>query len=244
MTSGAVLERNGRRAVVFDFLSSDYPLLLTVLLMIWLSVRRGYSWITDMISDRVRWARFMSRAALAAIGGFLLWTTVFDNWRQLLGYLMSEKNRWRSDPYLLDPPPDAVRIVTWVWLALAVLGGAMLYARYARGYLVPIVAAPVGLVLFYVLNSFRVRFELVGPLSDRAMDLSQIGETIMILVWFAMFYVVIGVLIICAYAALWGPTSILIGLIYRNTFGRQRIEEPEMFRIMRERSLAREDKRG
>ena len=230
--------------MVFDVLSSDYPLLLTVLLMVWLSVRRGLSWIRSMLFDRTPWARTMSRVAFALIGVFLLWATIFDNWRQLLGYMMSEKNRWRSDPYLLDPPADAVRVVTFILFGLAVFAGAMLYARYARGYLVPVTAAPTALIVFYILNSFRVRFELVGPLSDRAIDTSQIGETIMILVWFAMFYMVIAVLIICAYLAFWGPASILVGLVYRNTFGREKIEEPEMFRLMRERSLARQEDRG
>lgn len=237
-------ERNGWSAVVFDFLSSDYPLLLTVVLMAWLSVRGSLSWIRGMLFDRTPWARIMSRVSVAAIAGFMLWTTIFDNWRQLLGYMMSEEERWRSDPYLLDPPADPVRLVTWILLGLSVLGGAMLYARYARGYLVPVATAPTALIVFYILNSLRVRFELVGPLSDRAVDLSQIGETIMIIVWFLMFYMVIGVLILCAYAVLWGPASILLGLIYRNTVGREQIVEPDMYRLMRERSLARQEDRS
>ena len=51
-----------------------------------------------------------------------------------------------------------------------------------------------------------------------------------------MFYVVMSILIYCAYILLWGPVAFVAALIYRTTFGRRAIEEPEMFRIIRERS--------
>jgi hypothetical protein len=173
------------------------------------------------------------------MGFFLLWTTVFDNWRQILGYLVDKKDRWRSDPYLYEAPPDLIRYTTIALFLLSVLGGAYLYARYARGYLMPILLAPAGFIVFYVLNSFRMRFELQGPLSERGVDFTDIGEALMTTIWFSMFYVVMGILIFCAYAVFWGPASIVFSIIYRNTIGRQRIEEPEMYRVIRERSAAR-----
>jgi hypothetical protein len=222
--------------VIFDLLASDYAILATLLLFLWLAVRRESSILRWMWNDQQRPARIASRIAFGGISAFLLWTTVFDNWRQMLGFLVSSKDRWRSDPYLYEAPPDAVRFVTFTLLAVAVLGGAYLYARYARGYLMPILLAPAGFVLFYVLNSFRMRFELQGPLSERGVDFSDPGEAIMTFIWFGMFYVVMAVLIFCAFALLWGPVSIVVSLIYRNTIGRQHIEEPEMYRILRQRS--------
>jgi hypothetical protein len=229
--------------VIFDFLASDYPILLTVLLTLWLALRRESSIVRWMWDDPQPLARRVSRAAFGGISAFLIWATVFDNWRQLLGYLVDEKNRWRSDPYLYEAPPDALRYTTFVLLGLAVLGAAYLYARYARGYLMPILLAPTGLIVFFVLNSFRMRFELQGPLSERGVDFSDPGQALMTVIWFSMFYVVMTILIFSAFAILWGPASLVVSLLYRNTVGRQRIEEPEMYRIIRERASRIEDER-
>jgi hypothetical protein len=223
---------------MFQFLASDYPILLTLLLTLWLVVRRESSIVRWMLFDRVGWARTASRAALGAIVAFMLWATVVDNWRQLLGFFVNERERWRSDPYLYDPPAEPLRVLTFVLLGLAVLGGAYLYARYARGYLMPIVLTPAGLIVFYALNGFRMRFELGGPLSERGVTWSDPGQAVMTLIWFGMFYVVMVVLILSAWAILWGPAAILFSIVYRTTFGRERIEEPEMYRILRERSAA------
>ena len=226
----------------FRLLASDYPILITVLVMLWFGWRRNTWVLRWMWSDTTPWARVVSRVALVSAGAFLLWATVVDNWRQLLGLLVNEKERWRSDPYLLDPPADILRAVTLILFGATVLGAAFLYARYARGYLIPVVVAPTALVTFYALNSFRMRFELVGPLSDRGVDWSAPGEALMTLIWFGMFYVVMAVLIFSAFALLWGPAAILVSLIYRSTIGRERREEPEMYRILRERSAQRDEK--
>ena len=172
---------------MFEILASDYPILLTVVVALWLLVRQQRSVVRWMWHDQVAWARTASRLAIGALGLFLLWITVFDNWRQFLGYLVSKKNRWRSDPYLYEPPPDIVRYTSFVLLGLALLGAAYLFARYARGYWVPLLLAPLGGVIFYVLNSFRMRFELVGPLRDRVVDFSDPAEALMTFIWFGMF---------------------------------------------------------
>ncbi len=228
--------------MLFRILASDYPILITVLVMLWFGWRRNTSILRWMWFDRPPAARVVSRIAIVSIGAFLLWATVFDNWRQLLGLLVNKKERWRSDPYLLDPPPDAVRYITLALFGLMVIGTAYLYARYARGYLMPIVVAPTAVVVFYALNSFRMRFELVGPLSDRGVDWSAPGEALMTLIWFAMFYVVMATLIFSAFALFWGPAAIVVSIIYRSTIGRERQEEPEMYRILRERSAQRDEK--
>jgi hypothetical protein len=221
--------------MIFDFLASDYPILFTLLLGIGLLVRAQRSVVREMWRDRVGWARTASRVAISALGAFMLWATVLDNWRQLLGLMMDKKDRWRSDPYLYEPPPDAIRVLTIALLGAAVLGMAYLYARYARGYVYPIILSPLGLVLFFALNTFRTRFEVGGPLSERGVDFTDVGEAVMTLIWFGMFYVVMAILIVSVFVMLWGPAAVVAALIYRNTIGRERIVEPEMFRIMRER---------
>lgn len=228
--------------MLFRILASDYPILLTVLVMLWFGWRSNIWVLRWMWFDTTPWARVASRVALVSVGSFLVWATVFDNWRQLLGLMVNQKERWRSDPYLLSPPADVVRLVTLVLFGATVLGAAYLYARYARGYLIPIVVAPTAIVVFYALNSFRMRFELIGPLSDRGVNWSAPDEALMTLIWFGMFYVVMAILIFCAFSLLWGPAAIVVSLFYRSTIGRERREEPEMYRILRERSAERDEK--
>jgi hypothetical protein len=233
-----VTERHteSRTIVLFDFLASDYPILATVLLALFAIASRNRSAVSWMWNDRSPVARMVTRGAIAALGIFLIWATIFDNWRQLLGFLVDAKDRWRSDLYLYEPPSDAVRAVTWSLLAIAIGGMGYLYARYARGYFIPIVCFFGGVVGFFVLNNLRMTFEPAGPLSERGVDFSIPLEAAMTFLWFAMFYAVMATLIFCAFGILWGPAALAIGIIYRLTIGRETVVEPEMFRLMRERS--------
>ena len=230
--------------MLFDFLASDYLIAAFVVLgigMVWSRNRSAFSW---MLNDPSLWGRRLSRGAFAAVGAFIVWATVFDNWRQLLGFLVSEKERWRSDLYLYEPPADAVRMITWLLLGLAVIGTGYLFARYAEGYVLPLATSVLGFVVFFVLNNLRMTFEPAGPLSERGVDFTDPLEALMTFLWFGMFYVVMAILIYAAFAILWGPTAFVMALIYRSTIGRRKIEEPEMFRIMRERSSMRTPTEG
>jgi hypothetical protein len=231
------------RSVIVRVLVSDYPILLAVVLSLLLIGRYNASTVRRMWNDRDALSRVLSRVAISALFVFSIWVTVFDNWRQLLGRLvkvMDAKDAWRSDPFLYGPPPDAVRALSWILLGVTVLGGAFLFARYARGgYFIPVILWPVALTMFFALNEFRMRFELIGPLSPRSVDFTDLFEAVTTSIWFICFYFVMAVLIACAYILLWSPTAIVAALLYRSTIGRQRIEEPEMFRTLRERLAAR-----
>jgi hypothetical protein len=225
---------------MIDFLTSDYAILLTLTIVIGF-ILRPHRWILRrMWNDELPWARNASRVSFVAIGAFAVWTTVFDNWRKMLGLLVDEKNRWKSDLYRSDPPPDAVRAVTIALFIAAILGACYLYARYARGYLIPIISGPFGLILFYALNGFRMRFDVVGALWKGGIDWSDpvwIGST---LTWFGVDQAILFVLIVSAFAFIWGPSAIVFSLIFRRTIGREKVDEPAMYRILRERQMARE----
>jgi hypothetical protein len=224
---------------MFTFLTSDYPLLLTIILISAFIIRPNRSVVRWMWNDPTPWARAASRLSFGAVAVFLLWTTVLDNWRQMLGYLVDEHNRWKSDQYLSDPPPDSVRFFTFVLFGLSVLAGCYLYARYARGYFIPILAGPLGFVTFYILNGFRMRFETIGPLSEGA-DYTSPLEAASMLFWFGVLYCAMFVLFAAVYAFFWGPAAIIFSLVFRRTIGKEHVEEPAMYRVLRERRMARE----
>jgi hypothetical protein len=225
--------------MIFDFLVSDYPILLTLLGGLWLLGSHNRSAVSWMWNDKQPVARRISRISIGAVFALALWVTAFDNWRQLIGLLVAKKDRWRSDPFLYGPPADAIRLVSFVLFGVMVLGCAYLFARYARGYLAPIAVWPLAVIFFFVLNAFRMRFELVGPLSPYSVDFSKPLEATMTFIWFGGFYLVMALLIACIFAIFWAPAAIVIAIIYRSTIGRERIEEPDTFRIMRERSAAK-----
>lgn len=225
---------------MIQFLTSDYAILLT-LVILGAFIIRPHRWVVRrMWNDELPWARTLSRAVLATIGLFVVWATVIDNWRQVIGYLVDERNRWKSDLYQSAPPPDVVRVVTFVLLALSILGAAYLYARYARGYLIPIIAGPIGLVTFYALNGFRMRFDVVGSLWQGGVDWTDPVDLGATLTWFGVEQAIMFVLILSAFGLLWGPTAIIVSLIYRRTIGRETIDEPAMYRVLSERRIARE----
>ncbi|MEX1158559.1 MAG: hypothetical protein WEC79_06485 [Thermomicrobiales bacterium] len=231
---------------MLDFLTSDYAILLTLVLIGGFAIRPHLWVVRRMWNDEVPWARTASRIVLGTLGLFVVWTTVLDNWRQMLGYLVSERDRWKSDLYLSAPPSDPVRYVSLGLVVASVLGAAYLYARYARGYFMPIIAGPIGLVVFYALNGFRMRFDVVGSLWQGGVDWTSPFEVGATLTWFGVEQCIMFVLIVSAFAFLWGPTAIVVSLIYRRTIGRETVVEPAMYRILRERKVARQrrDARG
>lgn len=220
-----------------DFLTSDYAILITIVLIGGFLIRPHRWVVRRMWNDETPAARVASRIAIGTIGGFLIWTTLFDHWRLMLGYLVDERNRWKSDLYKSEPPSDIVRFVTIALFFGAVLGASYLYARYARGYLMPIIAAPIGLVLFYTLNGFRMRFDVVGSLWQGGVDWRSPEEVGATLTWFGVDQVILFTLIMSAFAIFWGPSAIIFSLIYRRTIGREVVDEPAMYRILRERSM-------
>jgi len=225
---------------MIKFLTSDYAILLTLLLIGGFIIRPHVWVLRRMWNDDLSWARKASRASLVSLAAFVLWTTVFDNWRKVLGLLVDERNRWKSDLYRSDPPPDAVRAITIGLFVLSILGTSYLYARYARGYFIPIIAGPIGLAVYYTLNGFRMRFDVVGALWKGGFDWTDpvwVGSTI---TWFGVDQSILFVLIVSAFAFIWGPSAILFSLIYRRTIGREVVSEPAMYRILRERQMARE----
>lgn len=197
-----------------------------------------------MFFDREPRYRTASRVSMGLIFGFALWVTIFDNWRQLIGVLTgvthSAKMRAGSDPFFSTPPSDFVRTITWVLFVAAVLGGAFLFARYARGYFGPILVFPTALVMFYLLNTFRIRLD---PESVRIADGPIVGvlEHFSTLIWVAGVWAMFAALVISFYALAWAPASIIIGIVYRRTLGKEHIEEADFYQKLHERNARRRE---
>lgn len=228
---------------MFEILVSDWGILAALCITLIILMRFFGSTIYMMLFDREPTYRWLSRATFAVIGVFLLWATLLDNWRQLLGvvttYTHNVKTGRASDPFFSAPASDFERAVSYVLFGLVVLGSAYLFARYARGYWGPLVATPAALMMYYVFNAFRVRMD-VDSVRIADASITGVADIISTLFWIAGLWISFALLIVCVFLLFWGPASIIVSVIYRSTVGKVVHEESEMFRIIRERSEARQ----
>lgn len=232
----------GSPTSVFEILVSDWGILAALCITLVGLMRLYRSAIEVMLLDREKLYQTLSRATFLVTALFLVWVTVFDNWRQLLGevstYTHNEKTGMASDPFANTPPGDFERSVSYILFGLVVLGAAYLFARYARGYWGPLVATPIALAMYYVFNAFRVRMD-VDSVRIAFADISSGLDVIATLFWIAGLWISFSLLILCVFMLFWGPASIVVSLIYRSTVGKVVYAESDMFRIIRERSEAR-----
>jgi hypothetical protein len=228
---------------VFELLVSDWGILAALCIMLASLIRLYGSTVQMMLFDRESAYRLLARATFAVGAVFLTWVTVFDNWRQLLGvvstYTHNERTGRASDPFLGAAANDFQRAVSYLLFGLVILGTAYLFARYARGYWGPLLATPVALMMYYVFNAFRVRMDVD---SVRIADTSITGglDIVSTLFWIAGLWVSFALLILCVFLLFWGPGAIIVSVIYRSTVGKVVHQESEMFRIIRERSEAKQ----
>lgn len=224
--------------MVFDFLVGNYGILIALVIACAGFIRMYRSAVRGMLFDHDPVYRLLSRIAGGAFIVFAIWTTVLDNWRQFIGVfsgvINSEDVQNASDPFLTTPPSDLVRGVTMALFVLALVGGAYMFARYARGYVAPIILAPVSLVLFYVFNALRVRFDL-DSVRIAESSITGVTDIISVLIWLIGLYTTFALLLFCLYLMFWGPLAIVAAFIYRRTIGKEYIVEPEIFRKIHER---------
>jgi ABC-type nickel/cobalt efflux system permease component RcnA len=227
---------------VFGILVGDWGILTALVITLVALLRFYRSTMEVMLLDRAPFYRLISRLSVGAVAAFMIWVTMFDNWRQILGvltrYTHDERRSQQSDPFFAAQPDELVRYVSYALVVASVLGTAYLFARYARGYWGPLVATPLAVALYYIFNAFRLRFDVDSVrIADRS--ITGVWEIASTLVWIGGLWATFVLLICCAFIMLWGPVALVLSILYRTTIGKVEYQEPEMFRIMRERNESR-----
>ena len=228
---------------MFGVLVKDWGILAALVIVLIASMRFYMSTMEVMLLDREPIYRLLSRISVGFVAAMMLWITAFDDWRQILGvltrYTHDERRGNQSDVFMSAPPDQIVRWISYALIVGSILGTAYLFARYARGYWGPVVVTPLAVALYYVFNAFRLRFD-VDSIRIADQNITGFWEIASTLVWIIGLWASFVLLIFCAFLMFWGPVALVISIIYRQTVGKVRYEEPEMFRIMRERSEARQ----
>jgi hypothetical protein len=179
-------------------------------------------WQRSALAD-IAWARqpgwrWLAWAAGGAAGALLLWGSLADNWRKMLGELLDLKEPYPSQRAVLVPVAHDIRLVTFVLLALSLVTLAPLFARYAGGYVLQLTLVIIGAAAFFPLYLMRQRLDtgLAGVVGFPPLfSLDMIGT----LIYLLLDYAVNVALLLTSYLGLLGlvalPATAVLDLLGR-----------------------------
>src|SRR5215207_11218700 len=119
---------------VQTFLAGNHALGLALVIVLVAIAARNRPFVRELARDPAGFWRVLARVALVLTGAFIVWTTLFDNWRQLIGEPYRLSREWASQRVEVDPTPESLRTVSYVLLALSLVGVACLFARHVGAY--------------------------------------------------------------------------------------------------------------
>ncbi len=223
---------------MFEFLVRDYAILISLVVVVGAIARLFPDAVAQIRRSEHRVTQLTSRAAAGLFALTLVWITVFDDWRRLLGvptgWLQDQDSQIASDPFYVTPPSDAVRTITWILIIASVLGGAYLYSRISGSISLPLLLFPLSLVTFFIVNTFRLRFD-VDSVKIAYGTIDSPLEVVTTLFWVAGIMLTLTILILCFYFMIWSPVTLVFGIIYRRTWGRPEVVEAPIFDKLKER---------
>jgi hypothetical protein len=178
------------------------------------------SFFRDVARDPDRFWRILARAALASGAALILWISVADNWRQLIGIPYRMTQRFASKRVEIDPPSAEIRVVTIILLGLSLVLLACLVARHVGGYGIQITLFFTATMLWIPLFVLRLRFNLnlgLGFDGDATAPLDVIGY----LLWVVGAWLIEIAIILSTYAVLLAAVALPVTLLLDVTRLRQ-----------------------
>ncbi len=121
----------------------------------------AHLFLRDVFADSAPGWRRSARAWAVAVITFTLWTSIFDNWIQLIGEPFRLSHQWASERIVTDPVPIEIRTVTYVLLAITVVLTAAIFARHVGGYGLQISTLIIGAILWIPLFVIRQRLDIM-----------------------------------------------------------------------------------
>lgn len=227
--------------MLYRFVSGDVPITIMLYLVFWLWARGRVSLLRQLaVHDTPVW-NWIGRVTLGIVGLFPVWVTLFDNWRQILGYSLAPQRRWQSDPFDTALTAALVRDITLVLLAAGLLGCALLYARHRGSIPLAVIAAALGLACFYFLNPIRIRLDVYLYGTQASLADPQPIDVGFILFWATGLYALIAGLIAAGAALLFAGVALPVHLVYRlATRGRVEQEAP-VYQVFHRKARALHD---
>jgi hypothetical protein len=126
---------------------------LTLFVLALLVINRPF--VREVRFDQSRFWRVIARLAAVTGAATLLWTTLFDDWLQLIAEPYRLSMKWNYQRVVFDPVDPAIRTVSVALIALTLIWLACLFARHIGGYLLQVGTLIIGALLWiplYVMN--------------------------------------------------------------------------------------------
>ncbi len=151
---------------VQTFLAGNHALGLALVAVLAAIAARNRPFVRELARDPAALWRALARVALVLTAAFIVWTTLFDNWRQVIGEPYRLSREWASQRVEIDPTPESLRTVTYILLALSLVSVACLFARHIGAYGVQLLVLLGCLIFWGPLFVVRQRFDLALALTD------------------------------------------------------------------------------
>src|SRR5687768_17502676 len=91
------------------WLAGNVPLGTAVALLVGIVLWANRAFLREIAGDADTAWRHLLRGAGVLVAALLAWTTVFDNWRQLIEEPLRLSKRYPSERIVLDPTPESLR---------------------------------------------------------------------------------------------------------------------------------------
>ncbi|MFL5758474.1 MAG: hypothetical protein ACJ789_01975 [Thermomicrobiales bacterium] len=142
------------------FLASNEALgLVLSLVLIFIGIKNR-AYVREITGDSDRLWRILPKAAFVATAVFIAWTSVFDNWRQLIGLPYRLSQKFPSQRVEYNPPPDGIRTITFILLGASLVLVACLVARHVGGVLIQIILFMAAVTFWAPIFAIRQRFDV------------------------------------------------------------------------------------
>jgi len=200
--------------MLYKFVSGDFPLTIMFFVLLGAFAQRHWSGIRSYWMESHLFWRIVGRTTLILAVFLPLWIAVFDNWRQLLGYSLSAKTRFKSDVFDSAVTPDVVRVITFVLIGISLVCVALIYARRQHGIGMLAVIFVFCAAFFYFFNGLRMRADVFLATTKDSLAHPSFVDTGFILFWSLGMYLVICAVIASAYAWLFSVLAIPLHIIF------------------------------
>lgn len=222
---------------MFAFLVGDFSVVMGATMAAIAAWRLFPFAVSRIMRDQPAFRSMINRGIFAIGAAMVLWIAVFDNWRQVIGiptgWLQDDKAQRASDPFYSGDVADPVRAVSWVLFLATVIGAAYLFARFSRGYAEPLLLGPLSLISFFVLNTFRLRYD-VDSVRIAYGTIDTPLDVVLTLLWVGVLWISMGLIVLAMFLMVWAPVALLFSFIYRRLIAPTVYEEPPIFRRIRE----------
>lgn len=192
---------------MIDFIGGNLALGLALVVAIGVGVVRNRRAVAEPLRANQRGWRVLARVAYGSLAALVLWGTLADSWRKLLGEALDTSERYASQRIVQNPVPESIRGVTMILLAAALVTCAPLVGRYVGGYGLQIALLVSGTTGFLILFTLRQRLDTMLVTVDRLPPAFS-AEMLATLVFILLDYAINVALLVLTFLALLGLVAL------------------------------------